>query len=70
MYPHVGEAAAYERIRDLRREAAAERQAMQARRARRRSDAAQGKVAERAGRRSRPAGMVRSLRAFLAYVRV
>ncbi len=70
MYPHVDEQAAYERIRDLHREAAADRQATQARRARRRSVAAQGEVTERAGRQSRPAGMVWSLRAFLAYVRV
>jgi hypothetical protein len=37
MYPHVGEEAAYQRIRDLHREATAERQATQARRARRRT---------------------------------
>jgi hypothetical protein len=66
----VGEEAAYERIRDLHREATAERQATQARRARRRSHASPGKVAERAGRQSRPAGIVRSLRAFLASVLV
>jgi hypothetical protein len=70
MYPVVSKQVAHERVQELQREAAASRLATQARHARRRRDVSHGQVGERAGQVFVPVGVVRRLRAFLAYVRV
>jgi hypothetical protein len=70
MYPVVSKQVGHERVQELHREAAASRLATRARRARRRRDASHGQVGERAGQVLVPVGVVRRLRAFLAYGRV
>ena len=70
MYPVVSKQVAHARVQELHREAAASRLATQARRARRRRGASHGQVGERAGQVFVPVGVVRRLRALLAYVRV